>query len=259
MSDKYLKVITEAPILNTPNFKDIFGGQNNNLKTDEKGHIRELEFIALKNMIFRIINQTSYPYIYEVENDQYNKKSLFIDRRFAKEIFSNNTLPKPTLCNLSKEEIIKKLISLLGTKYLWGGNWSRGVEKIIKYYPPSFSLNEEELSKWQLKGIDCSGYLFEVTNGCTPRNTGELVNYKTPINIEGLSLAEIAKLVKPLDLIVYIGHVIIILDSEHTIESREKFGVIKTPIIERFKELFASKKPANIYKNNTDFVIRRWL
>ncbi len=257
MTIKYLKVLTETPILNIPNFQAVFGGPDNNvLQTDEKGHIRALEFIALKDMVFKIVNQTSYPYIYEIENDQYKKSNLFIDSRFTKEITFN--LPKPISFNLSKDEITKKLTSLLGTKYLWGGNWSGGVEKLIKYYPPAILLNEDELNKWKLKGVDCSGFLFEITKGFTPRNTSELINYKIAINIEELSYYEISKIVEPLDLIVYPGHVIIILDSDFTIESREKLGVVKTPIIERFKELFISKKPANNFKNPTDFVIRRW-
>jgi hypothetical protein len=85
------------------------------------------------------------------------------------------------------------------------------------------------------------------------------MNYKTPIKIEGRSIKQIAQIVKPLDLIVYQEHMIIILDNNFTIESRENFGVIKTPILDRLKELFISKKPSNVYKAPTDFVIRRWL
>lgn len=258
MDNKFLKVLSETPILNIPNFQEVFGGQKRNcLLTDEKGHIRSLEFIALKDMVFKIIKQTSYPYIYEIEADWYEKKQLFIDSRFTKEI--TFYLPKNNVFNMTEEEISEKLHSMVGIKYLWGGNWSQGIEKLIKFYPPSVDLENDQLNKWKLKGVDCSGFLFEVTNGFTPRNTKELMNFKNPIKIKGLTYKEIIEIIKPLDLIVYQGHIVIILNSDFTIESREKFGVVKTPIIDRLKELLLTKKPSNHFKNSDDFVIRRWI
>jgi hypothetical protein len=256
MTKKYLKITKPTPILNTANFQQIFGGKDKkNLLVDEQGHIRALEFIALKDMIFEIVNKTSYRFIYEVKCNFYDKPNLYIDSRFAKKI--NYYITKPKNLNLSSHEIIKRLNSLLGTKYLWGGNWSKGIIDLLKYYPISNS-NKELTDKWQLKGIDCSGFLFEVTNGFTPRNTSELMNYKIPIKIEGLSIKQIIQIIKPLDLILYQGHMIIILDNDFTIESRENFGVVKVPILDRLKELLVSKKPSNTYKNSTNFVIRRW-
>jgi len=256
MKSKYFEVQNETPILNTANFQKVFDGNNNKLEADEKGHIRALEFIALKNMVFKIIKKTPYPYIYEVKNEIYENSHLYLDSRFTKPVTSNKT--KPLLFNLKKDKLIKNLTSLIGTKYLWGGNWSRGVEKLIKFYPPKKTLNQDEFNKWQLKGVDCSGFLFEITKGFTPRNTKELLNYKNSVNIEGFSYLEISKILSPLDLIVFQGHVIIVLNNEFTIESIENLGVVQTPIIERLKKLFAVKKPANIYKNASDFVIRRW-
>lgn len=258
MTNKYLKVVSETPILNTPDFQQVFGGTKRTvLQADEKGHIRALEFIALKNMVFEIVNSTSYPYIYEIKSDSFKNSRLFMDSRFTKQITFN--VSEPLAFNLIKDELGEKLTSLLGTQYLWGGNWSRGVEKIIEYYPPATPLTIEETNKWKLKGVDCSGFLFEATNGFTPRNTSELINFKNPVLIEGLSCLEIAKIIKPLDLIVYKGHLIIVLDNQFTIESTEKSGVIKRPVAERLNELLTANKPANQISHLNDFVIRRWL
>ena len=61
MEKKYLQVKSTAPVLNTSDFQSVFGGdEKNRLKTDEKDHIRNLEFIALKNMIFEIVNKTNF-------------------------------------------------------------------------------------------------------------------------------------------------------------------------------------------------------
>lgn len=256
MQAQYLKVIDETPILNTPNFGQIFDSSKNSPLCDEKGHIRALEFIAFKDMIFEVIQPTTYPYIYEVKCDFYKSQNLFIDSRFTKDV-SYNLNPKVKFYKSSKE-IISKLSSLIGAKYLWGGNWSRGIEKLLKYYPPSNKLSNDELNKWMLKGVDCTGILFEVTHGLTPRNSIELTKYKKTVPIEQLSPKQISQIVKPLDLIVYKGHLIIVLDDKYTIESREKLGVVTTPIIDRLDELFITKKPQNSCVNNDDFVIRRW-
>lgn len=40
------------------------------------------------------------------------------------------------------------------------------------------------------------------------------------MQIEGKTLEQIIKTLKPLDLIAWAGHVVIVLDQEHTIESR---------------------------------------
>lgn len=55
--NKFLKVIKPAPILNIPNFRSVFGEKH--LMEDEKGHIRAIEFIALKGMVFKIKKKLS--------------------------------------------------------------------------------------------------------------------------------------------------------------------------------------------------------
>ena len=79
----------QTPVLNTKDFTSVFGGVNGNeLKMDEKGHIRALEFIAFPGTIFTVIksfveNKGSSP-IFQVRTDAYPGESLFIDNRFVK-------------------------------------------------------------------------------------------------------------------------------------------------------------------------------
>ena len=85
------------------------------------------------------------------------------------------------------------------------------------------------------------------------------MQYEKGLEIEKVPIKKIIKLLEPLDLLVFKGHVIIVLDNKNVIESREYKGVIATPIEVRLEELMLTKKPVNTYKNADDFVIRRWL
>jgi len=258
MAYKFLKVTNPTPILNTKDFQEVFGGKNKDtLKADAKGHIRALEFIALEYMIFEIVEKTDFPYIYKIKCDFYKNTELYIDSRFTTFIKDKKDISLKYL--LDKEKILNKLLSYLGDQYLWGGNFSKGIKNLLKYYPAAKSLQQKEKDKWILKGADCSGILFEATNGYTPRNTSELLHFKEPVLIKTLKPDQIARDVKPLDIIVFKGHIIIVLDSNNTIESRENFGVIKTSLIERLREIHKTKKAANFYKNENDYVIRRWI
>ena len=128
------------------------------------------------------------------------------------------------------------------------------------------SVGNKEL--WQLAGLDCSGLLYEATGGWTPRNTSALVSFGKPVDINGLSADSIAGKIRPLDLIVWQGHLIIVLDHGEVIESRlycdgRKNGVIIKPLKERLHEILSARNPSNSLgaKGNVSkktFVIRRW-
>jgi len=62
------------------------------------------------------------------------------------------------------------------------------------------------------------------------RNTSSLIFYGKPLEIKGLDAGQIIAKVEPLDLIVWDGHVIIILDKERTIESRLKYDKKQGPV-----------------------------
>jgi hypothetical protein len=121
---------------------------------------------------------------------------------------------------------------------------------------------------WQLAGVDCSGLLYEATNGFTPRNTFSLVEYGRSVPIAGLDPVKIVERLEPLDLIVWSGHVMIVLDRERLIESRldsggKGGGVRVRPLREALAELMKGRVPLDDYKAVTanwekGFVIRRW-
>ncbi len=103
--------------------------------------------------------------------------------------------------------------------------------------------------------------MYEATNGYTERNTSKLIYEGEPVLIEGLSAEEIANILKPLDMIVWKGHVIYVYDEITAIQSAlSKGGVVKTDLIETLKHLMETRRPVNNYDAATGerFVVRRW-
>jgi hypothetical protein len=86
--------------------------------------------------------------------------------------------------------------------------------------------------------------------------------------VAGKSAAELAGLLEPLDLIVWNGHVIIVLDRETAIESRLECGrpgnggVVTTPLKQRLAEIMRTRRPVDAWpagsKPGNIFVVRRW-
>jgi hypothetical protein len=144
---------------------------------------------------------------------------------------------------------------------MWGGNYGDGITNLLEYYKPAVNLNEKSKELWCLKGVDCSGLLYQSTNGMTPRNTSSLVSYGEGLSIEGKSSSEISKIVKPLDLIVWSGHVVIVIDEITTIESTPDSGVHKSNLNTRLKQILSERKAVNDWNTTTGkrFVIRHWI
>lgn len=125
-----------------------------------------------------------------------------------------------------------------------------------------------ESDRLSLAGVDCSGLLYEATNGWTPRNTSQLVSFGSAVTIAGNSIHQIAAALKPLDLIVWNGHVLIVLDKSSIIESRlacdqpGNGGVIISPLKQRLAEIMKTRRPADIWpaghSRQALFVVRRW-
>lgn len=260
---RYAVTTSAAPILNSPNFETVFGGfDGNSLKTDGEGLIREIEYIAFKGDVFEIIDEihkTDHK-IYHVKTDDYQYTSqLYIDSRFVT-VVTNKPESKPKQLP-SKKEIYSFLDRAVGSKYIWGGNYIAGIDKLIDYYPPSGTIDTETRLKWCLKGCDCSGLMYEATNGYTERNTSKLIYEGEPVLIEGLSAEEIANILKPIDMIVWKGHVLYVYDEITSIQSAlSKGGVVKTDLIETLKHLMETRTPVNDYDAATGerFVVRRW-
>ncbi len=253
-----------TPVLNTPSFRDSFGGPSGKtLSLDSWNLLRAVETVALKGEKFRVLEELPDE-IVRASIAQCPGQEVYVDRRFL-EFSPQKEEEKKELPSIS--QVLDTMQSVLDVRYIWGGTWPFGIPSLLDYYPPSIDLSRVDpliADTWQLKGVDCSGLLYYATNGMTPRNTAELVYYGKPIDIEGKTPQEIVERLKPLDLIVWKGHVVIVFDSIHSIESLLGHGVIKQSLLKRIEEIMNEKKriPVNAYDAMPElgdrFVICRW-
>ncbi len=209
---------------------------------DPRGLLRAVELVALPGTHLAFL-QGGMDGVAAVRLDSYPHSPLYVDRRALSEV-------KPKLLPSSKP-LIEELLKREGSAYIWGGNWSAGIPTLLDWYPPNGDLTLEVNKKWTLQGVDCSGLLYEVTGGMTPRNTEQLVSFGKGIACDDRSPLALSHLIKPLDLIVWKGHVIIALGDGRCIESIEPKGVVISPMRERLEELCSE------WQTNR-FVIRRW-
>lgn len=262
--DYYYAVAKEpAPVLNSPDFKAVFGGADGmTVKTDNQGLIREMEFIALPGTVFELLGEFDYGSykIFKVETKEYEyNTNLYVDSRFLD--LKKQRPPERIIKLPSKTEIYDFLDKVTGNRYCWGGNFNNGISKLIELYKPAGEISTQLKNEWMLTGCDCSGLMYEATNGYTPRNTNKLVNYGNAVEIEGLTAEEIAAKLKPLDMMVWNGHVIYVYDENTAIQSSlSKGGVVKTDLISTIQELMKSRTPVNNYDaaSGERFVVRRW-
>lgn len=218
-------------------------------ETDSCGQVRELEFIALPGTPFTVVRRTQQ--VVEVTTPEYRTPDavrLFVHQSFLE--FRATAPPPRTVPFPEKSAVISALRSAVGLPYVWGGNLRQGVEK--KY-----------------RGLDCSGLLYEATNGFTLRNTADLVSFGVAVPVAGLTADQIVASLRPLDLLVWKGHVVIVLDGETAIESALHCGqpghggVKTTPLKKRLLDLMKTRNPADRWPEGATkaalFVARRWL
>ena len=262
---------TATPVLNSAEFGKVFGGKDGkSLKTDRCGQVREMEFVALPGTVFQVTGElrSGKNIIYQVETDEYPAPAgitLYVDSRFLE--FSQE-VPQARKRSLpSKQEIVSLMRSAGGIPYVWGGNQRQGVRELLNfYYKGHFA--EKDAKRLTLAGLDCSGLLYEATNGWTPRNTSALIRFGEGVPVAGKSVLEIVALLEPLDLIVWNGHVLIVLDRETIIESRLECGrpgnggVIVSSLKQRLAGIMKTRQPADAWgagsKKRDQFVVRRW-
>lgn len=263
-SPKYAVAVLYTPVLNTSDFESVFGGSNrSSIKLDSKGLIREMEFIAFPNTVFEILEviPKGDHSVYRITTSDYpyNSSALFIDSRFVK---SAETIPENRIQSMpDKSEILRKLNSLEGFNYMWGGNNANGIEELLEFYKPAVELDSYTKTLWCLKGVDCSGLIYEATNGSTPRNTSSLIDFGEGLEIRGKNSTQISEMLMPLDLIVWSGHVIIVLDNNTVIESTPDIGVHKSDLLSRLKSVMKERTPVNDWGSTSGkrFVVRRWI
>lgn len=257
---------TATPIFNTADITGIVEGNNGKtLKTDQCGQVRELEYVALPGTVFTIEAEysTRNIQVFQVTTAEYRPTSgirlfldsRFIERRAVRPAERQRSLP-------SRGEIVAALQKRTGEPYVWGGNWSKGIPELRT------GLKSGVAESTPLAGVDCSGLLYQATAGSTPRNTWQLVSFGRGVAIAGKSAQEIIESVQPLDLIVWAGHVLIVIDRKNVIESRLECnkpgfgGVVVSPLRQRLGEIMKNRHPANQWETTINpkkrFVIRRW-
>ena len=267
---RYGVVHAPAPVLNSSDFRTIFGGPDGrSMKSDKCGQLRELEFIALPGSVFTIREQlkSGAASICRVETEEYSTTAgvkLYLDCRLLE--FHDNAPPQRPRHLPKRADIVASLKESVGSSYVWGGNILEGVPELADWwYGDIAGLDRRRLT---LSGLDCSGLLYRASNGWTPRNSSQLVRFGQPVAVARTTAEQIAETLQPLDLIVWDGHVVIVLDHDSTIESilacgqPGKGGVVITPLKQRLKEIMRSRTPADSWpqdgKAHKHFVIRRW-
>jgi len=266
-SQTYALAVDYTPVLNTYDYFLVFGGNDgSSVKLDNRGLIGEMEFIAFPGTVFNILEIVDFQdrglKYYKVTTDDYQYSgNFYVDSRFVNtydEKPNGRTVEKP-----NQADVIKFMKSLAGYPYMWGGNYADGIYSMLSYYQPKNEIDSRTKNLWILKGVDCSGLLYQSTAGYTPRNTSSLLNYGEPVNIEDKPLDEILPLLKPLDLIVIKGHVVIVIDENTTIESSPEKGVHTSELKNRLQKIMEEHKPVNEFGKrmwkNKEFVVRRWL
>lgn len=269
-----------VPVFNTPDITEIFKLNNEYEKKlmDDCYNMKKLEFIAFSGTVFTVddtlINNKLK--ILKVSTNEYpypSKGGYFVDSRFVKIKKSKTTPSKRKIKLPSRKQIIQRLLKMEGQRYTWGGNYYEGVTKLETFYRfIDNRFNYKVIERLLFKGVDCSGLLYQATDGYTPRNTSKLINYGKGVKVSGLNMDQMIEKVRPLDLILWKGHMMIILDEDRIIDSRIDYdksrsgcqgGVKVYSLNKKLREILATKialdEPRYLKKNGKKtFVIRRW-
>ena len=261
-----------VPVFNAPDLRALFGGSDGRtLAVDRCGQLRALEFVALPGTVFTILEKlpVGEETVYRVTTADYPypaPNGFYIDGRLVS--LQETRPPERARLLPSRDEIVARLERMAGRPYVWGGNIPEGMAELLRLYPPTTPIGQVDRQRWQLEGVDCSGLLYAATDGFTPRNTSSLVGYGSPVSVAGHSAQGIASRLVPLDLIVWPGHVLVVLDRERVIESRldcghAERGVVVSPLAERLKGIMSTRRPVDRLsavpgKTAREFVVRRW-
>lgn len=254
---RYAIAATPTPVLNTPTFSEVFSGR---VKLDPCKGVRPIEFVALTGTLFKIEGEQTDGgvTVYRVTSNDYpyrSKTGFFVDGRFLK-LVSEPVQERPRLLP-GLVEVQQRLLAALGRPYVWGGNLKDGVPLLKTLYPKGDPL----------AGVDCSGLLYEATDGFTWRNTSALTGFGAAVPVAGLSAERVAQKLQPLDLIVWKGHVMVVLDRDSVIQSTMgceggAAGVHLSPLRDALFRLMKSRKPQDSYPKGgaagKAFVVRRW-
>jgi len=192
---KQLFCKTFTPIFATPEYAQHFS-TNPAQFADNQGLYRPLECVLFAGA--EVIHRGGG----EIETPSYAPGVFYTDERLlTDEVQVHQEFP-------TERTVLEKIRSCLGLPYVWGGNDPNGFETFAALFGYTGSF---------FKGVDCSGLLYYGFNGHIPRNTSQLFTFGEEISPDE---------VKPLDICVWKGHVVIFLSEDVIIESIEKKGVV---------------------------------
>jgi hypothetical protein len=208
-----------TPLFNTERIDEIFKSK---LPFDHRFLLPQLETVLFPNAVLEVIREC--PQSFQVKTREYPASfPLFADKRSVR-LTKDRIEERHRKCP-KKEQFLERLLSFPKCPYIWGGTNPHGIPQWIDYYPPKRALSSFEFAYWIFRGVDCSGLLYHVTDGFTPRNTKELYTFGSEVNEP-----------KPFDLVLYPGHVLIVLPNEKVIECRHLNGIVVSSLKERLKE-----------------------
>jgi hypothetical protein len=263
IAERYAVTRLPTPVFNTPKIANCFGGENGNtLSLDTEGLMKTVETVLFPHSKVKLLEQIAQSSIWKIETDEYNYGGdYYIDGRFIQH--SDGIPPNRTTELPSLPTIIAQLDALVGTRYIWGGNWPDGIDMLTEFYPsqkPWNALDALTQDTWKLKGVDCTGLIYFVSDGNTERNSSRLVDFGHPVSINGLSLNDILSKLQDLDLIVWEGHTVCVLNQKTSIESQPLRGVVKEDLSQRLSQIMATRKPVDNWSasEGSRFVVRRW-
>lgn len=126
----------------------------------------------------------------------------------------------------TRARVLERLVELVGTPYLFGGTSERGSsrQRDVLLELGAFAahdLEHPELDRIaRAHGIDCSGLLNAATDGIFIGDSRDTVHLGPVVEVrEDTPPAEIARMLEPLDVLVWKGHMVIALGDDRIIQA----------------------------------------
>ncbi len=264
---EYARASAATPVYGDRFFPNTIGFANNLNRRVRLYH--SLLFTAYPNTAFTVLDRQNVGgvQVVRVTTAEYPCQACYVDARNL--AFAGKPFPERQAKLPSRRAILQFLenAAARGVPYCWGCNFTAGVPSMRRDY----ALTARQLARypWDFAGLDCSGILFEATDGVTPRDTNRLLVYGDPVPVKGKSEAQIRALLQPLDLIIWQGHMLIVLENGFVVESANRYRrqfvrkAIKSPLAQRLGEIVWQRRPVNNYydmrfSGAKRFVVRRW-
>ena len=230
---------------------------------DEDGLVTQVQAQAVPGTGWEIVGEetVSGMRVYNAKNLEFWQApdtQYFIDAR-AVEL----TDDKPPLRDVlipGADDLQRKLLEVHNLNsqdkihYVWGGNTLEGIPAHKEWYGSGVdldSLSDRDKKQFLIQGLDCSGLLYHITNGAAPRACYWLKNFGDSVPIQGKSAKSITETLRPLDMILFQGHVALVMDKDSTIEMRNPVNprgdkdLAISAIADQVNDLLENKEPVD--------------